>query len=214
MGSGMKAPSPKRSARRSIMGLEVGSSIDSHSTSKYDPTTTPKDNRPPAYVPSKRDPNAGRVGLRDSLNSGLGGQAAGSGEGGYKPKTSFSYVPSAELQQQQKQSSLFGRQNSRGSSGSRYQPSQAAAGNPPMSNPSSGLGMMGMRRSSRDGSAADMLPISSPNVMKPPISSAASGMPPKPKPAAAMPPPAVATFAVKTTEYAEDKKNKRPDILM
>jgi len=41
----------------------------------------------------------------------------------YMPKTSFSYVPSAEIAQQQKQQALFGRQSSRGSSGSRYQPS-------------------------------------------------------------------------------------------
>ena len=54
------------------------------------------DNRPPVYVPSKRDPNVmGRAGggLRDSMN---GGDMLPRGDG-YQPKTSFSYVPSAEV---------------------------------------------------------------------------------------------------------------------
>ena len=67
--------SPTKSARRSIAGKamaggssEVGSSIDN-------------DNRPPVYVPTRRDSREGRgVGLRDSLN---GGQKNAS----YQPKT-------------------------------------------------------------------------------------------------------------------------------
>ena len=74
--------------------------------------------------------------------------------------------------------------------------------------------MMGMRRMSREGSGIDAMGISSPPAMKPPISSMGMGAPPKPKPPAAVVAPPVATFAVKTTAYAEDKKNKRPDILM
>lgn len=75
-----------KSARRSIQGRvagagssEVNSSID-------------KD-RPPMYVPSRRDSGArgdGRgIGLRDSQN--------GAPKTTYQPKTSFSYVPSAEV---------------------------------------------------------------------------------------------------------------------
>ena len=63
----MKPASPMKSARRSFTqrmaaaaGAEVTASIE-------------KDNRPPLYVPSKRDPHvSGRPGLRDSMNSGGG----------------------------------------------------------------------------------------------------------------------------------------------
>ena len=48
--------------------------------------------RPPLYVPTKREP---LVGLRDSLN-------ASSNNAQYQPKTGFGYVPSAEVAQQQK----------------------------------------------------------------------------------------------------------------
>ena len=61
-------------------------------------TSIEKDiNRPPIYVPTRRDPGQGRVGLRDSLNGGLPPKdQTGSGTG-YQPKTSFSYVPSIEV---------------------------------------------------------------------------------------------------------------------
>ena len=80
-----------------------------------------RENRPPIYVPSRRDEGQRRVGLRDSLN---GGEMPLRQDSGYQPKTQFSYVPSAEVAREQKQNSIFGRQNSRGSSGTRYQPSQ------------------------------------------------------------------------------------------
>lgn len=85
--------SPMKSARRSFTqrmaaaaGVEVNQSIDKDIT-----------NRPPLYVPTKREPLAGdsRVGLRDSLNAG------GAIKVSYQPKTSFSYVPSAEAAVQQ-----------------------------------------------------------------------------------------------------------------
>jgi hypothetical protein len=54
-------------------------------------------NRPPIYVPSKRDPANGRVGLRDSLNGVLPPRDSAGSIASYQPKTSFSYVPSAEV---------------------------------------------------------------------------------------------------------------------
>lgn len=56
------------------------------------------DNRPPKYVPSRRDPANARVGLRDSLNgSEMASKNDSAGGSNYQPKTSFSYVPSAEI---------------------------------------------------------------------------------------------------------------------
>ena len=74
---------PMKSGRRSLRMAggntsEVNASLD-------------KD-RPPLYVPQRRESGAaGEHRSRDQMNSN---------QGGYQPKTSFSYVPSAELAQQ------------------------------------------------------------------------------------------------------------------
>lgn len=120
----------------------------------------------------------------------------------YQPKTSFSYVPSAE---QKQSSALFGRSNSRGSSGpdsgSRYNPSAGSAYNPSAGASGAAMG----RRNSNSGSSI-MSPVQSPGLMKPP----SSGVPPKPKMA-----PPVATFQTKTFDYQDPNKNKKgPDFSM
>ena len=84
--SGIKQASPLNSARRSFTDKFAGVTASATSVKEVD-------NRPPLYVPTKREPLAGRVGLRDSLNGGDGGKVDS-----YQPKTSFSYVPSAEIQ--------------------------------------------------------------------------------------------------------------------
>lgn len=165
--------SPARSSRRNITQRnmsELQASMESGAAQK---------DRPPLYVPTKREPGQGRtVGLRESLNAN-NIPPKESSAGAYQPKTPFSYQPSAEVQAQQKQSAMFGRQNSsRGSSGSRYQPSQ-------MDKPHAAQSAM---------SRVDYMP--SPASSKPAL---LSKPPTKPKPAVA--PPPVATFQIKQNDY-------------
>ena len=81
-----------KSARRSFTQRMAGvAAADTRASGE-------KDNRPPLYVPTKREPVIGnqRLSMKDtSLNAA---QASG-----YQPKTSFGYVPSAEIAQKQKQ---------------------------------------------------------------------------------------------------------------
>ena len=86
----MKPASPMKSARRSFTQRMAAGAGATEVTASIE-----KDVRPPLYVPSKRDPHvAGRPGLRDSMNSGEAMRRQETGT--YQPKTSFSYVPSAE----------------------------------------------------------------------------------------------------------------------
>ena len=88
----MKQASPLNSARRSMRMTAAGMGVGAP---ELRASIEKDNNRPPIYVPSRREPAQGRgVGLRDSLNGGL--PTAGGGSS-YQPKTSFSYVPSAEV---------------------------------------------------------------------------------------------------------------------
>ena len=214
------------SARRSsglrmsggVAGLDVGASLDSQNP-----------NRPPLYVPSRRDPNLAR---QDSMgNNQTFGKPPTDNARGPKSTAAQEYQFRSDLYSEKPSGAetrnphpFFARQPSQGSSGGShaYVPTQVSSsgfGGTGFSSQSNqgggfsgnnaGAGFNGSSSNKNSGPSAGMLQdinlggsASSPTKPKPP----------KPKPA--MPPPAAVSFSVKTDDYGASKKANQTHAIV